>query len=421
MTDIAKAPLDAINSLDMAILQDPHPYMERLRKEAPVYRDPHTGFVSVATFDLIREVCAQPNRFSNGFSEVLRKGARQEIDPEEQAAQNALIPGVETLLTADPPVHTRYRKLAMKAFTMKRVEAMSPHVSAVVEELACTVAPLGTCEFKSAFANHLPMIVIADALGVPRSDMDMFRIWSDAFITRMNGLAGKEARVGAAGRIGEYQQYFLERIAEKRTAPTDDVISDLVHADLSEDGDARKMTDAELLSIFQQLLVAGNETTAHSLTAGMFYLISNPGLEDLLRSQPAIVPNFVEETLRYLSPTNNMYRVATEDCEIGGVPVNKGDLILLRYGSGNRDNAVFADGDRFDVRRENAKEHLAFGAGIHHCIGAQLARREMTIAWPILLRRMHDFRFAAGRNSFMYLPTILMRGVSELHIAYQAS
>ncbi|MCA6331415.1 MAG: cytochrome P450, partial [Phenylobacterium sp.] len=162
----------------------------------------------------------------------------------------------------------------------------------------------------------------------------------------------------------------------------------------------------------------GNETTAHSLTAGMFYLISNPGLEGLLRSEPAVVPNFVEETLRYLSPTNNMYRVATEDCEIGGVSVKEGDLVLLRYGSGNRDGAVFADGDRFDVRRENAKDHLAFGAGIHHCIGAQLARKEMTIAWPILLRRMRDFRFTPGRNTFMYLPTILMRGVSELHIEY---
>lgn len=418
MTDVATAPLDAINSLDMAILQDPHPYLERLRTEAPVYRDPHTGFVSVATYDLIRAVCAQPNRFSNRFSEVLRKGALQEIDPEEQEAQRALIPAVETLLTADPPVHTRYRKLAMKAFTMKRVEAMSARVSEVVEELASAIAPLGACEFKSAFANHLPMIVIADALGVPRSDMDTFRLWSDAFITRMNGLASKDARIEAARRIGEYQQYFLGMIEAKRAEPTNDVISDLVHADLAEEGDARRMTDAELLSIFQQLLVAGNETTAHSLTAGMFYLISNPGLEGLLRSEPAVVPNFVEETLRYLSPTNNMYRVATEDCEIGGVSVKEGDLVLLRYGSGNRDGAVFADGDRFDVRRENAKDHLAFGAGIHHCIGAQLARKEMTIAWPILLRRMRDFRFTPGRNTFMYLPTILMRGVSELHIEY---
>ncbi len=418
MSDVATAPLDSINSFDMAILQDPHPYFARLRAEAPVYRDPNTGFVSVATFDLIRSVCSHPAVFSNGFGEALRKGARRELDPEEIEAQSALMPTVNTLLTADPPVHTRYRKLAMKAFTMRRVEAMSAHVAAIAEALVDEIAPLGGCEFKSAFANDLPMIVIADALGVPRADMDRFRLWSDAFITQMNGLAGKDARVEAARRIRDYQIYFSDKIQAKRTAPTDDIISDLVNADLSEEGDARKMSEQELISIFQQLLVAGNETTAHSLTAGMFYLISNPGLEDLLRAQPDLIPNFVEETLRFLSPTNNMYRVAVQDTEIGGVPVKKGDLILLRFGSANRDEEVFPNGDLFDVRRENAKAHLAFGAGIHHCIGAQLARKEMGTAWPILLQRLRNFRFAPGRNSFTYLPTILMRGVFELHIEY---
>jgi cytochrome P450 len=420
MGDIAAKPLDEINSLDFAVLQDPHPYFARLRAEAPVYRDPHSGFVSVASYDLVTDVCARPRSFSNQFGETLRKGARKEIDPEELAAMREILPVANTLLTADPPEHTRFRKLAMKAFTMKRVEGMAGYIAKVVHELIDDVEGLGSIEFKSRFANHVPMIVIADALGVPRSDMDTFRLWSDAFITQMNGLAGTPARIEAARRIAAYQRYFLAKIEEKRARPTDDVISDLVHADLAEEGDQRKMTDAELLSIFQQLLVAGNETTAHTLTAGMFYLISNPGLEQLLRERPEKIPNFVEETLRYLSPTNNMYRVAAEDAEIGGVSVRKGELVLLRYGAANRDDAHFPDGDRFDVDRPNAAEHLAFGAGIHRCIGAQLALKEMVVAWPIILERLKDFRFSEGKNNFVYLPTILMRGVFELHIDFAA-
>ncbi|MFZ4072321.1 MAG: cytochrome P450, partial [Caulobacterales bacterium] len=290
MTLEAQKPLDQINSFDMQILQDPHPYFERLRAEAPVYRDPNSGFVSIATYDLVTQVCAQPMVYSNQFGEVLRKGARKDLDAQELEAARRILPVANTLLTADPPEHTRYRKLAMKGFSMKRVDAMSAYVSQVVEELIDGIENEGQIEFKSRFANHVPMIVIADALGVPRKDMDTFRLWSDAFITQMNGLAGRDARIEAAHRIADYQQYFLQKIEEKRTHPTEDVISDLVHADLAEEGDTRKLTSAELLSIFQQILVAGNETTAHTLTAGMFYLIANPGLEDLLRDRPDLIP-----------------------------------------------------------------------------------------------------------------------------------
>ena len=166
------------------------------------------------------------------------------------------------------------------------------------------------------------------------------------------------------------------------------------------------------------MLVAGNETTAHSLTAGIYYLLTNPDQMTKLTADPALIPNFVEETLRYLTPTNNMWRVATQDTEIGGVPIKKNELILLRYGSGNRDEAHFSHADAFEVGRENAKSHLAFGAGIHTCLGAQLARKEMISAFPILLKRLKNIRLAAGRNSFRFDPNILLRGVLELHINF---
>ncbi|MBS0277726.1 MAG: cytochrome P450 [Proteobacteria bacterium] len=416
--DMAKCPLHEINAFDPAILQDPYPYFARLRSEAPVYRDPNTGIVSVSTFELITKVNTQPKIISNNFSEQLRSGSTTQIDPDELAILKEGIIVKNTMLTADPPEHTRYRKLGMKAFTYKRVEGMGEYVAQVTNALIDGFAKDGHCEFKSAFAAHLPMTVIADALGVPRADMDRFHQWSEAFVAQLGGIADKAARIDAARKIVEFQKYFIEKIEEKRAKPTEDIISDLVHADLAEEDDPRKMDYSELLSILQQLLVAGNETTAHTLTAGLYYLIGNPDQMAKLKADPSLVPNFVEETLRYLTPTNNMWRVATQDAEIGGVPIKKNDLILLRYGSGNRDDAHFPNADAFDVTRENAKTHLAFGAGIHTCIGSQLARKEMTIAFPILLDRLKNLKLAAGKNSFRYSPNILLRGVLELHIAF---
>jgi cytochrome P450 len=322
------------------------------------------------------------------------------------------------MLTADPPAHTRYRKLSMKAFTGTRLQALARTVEGAANDLIDGFIGDGRCEFKSAFANHLPMIMIADALGATRADMDKFHRWSEAFIVQLGGVSDKPARLEAARRIVEFQRYFVDLIEQKRAHPTEDVISDLVHADLAEEGDPRKMTYAELLSILQQLLVAGNETTAHTLTAGLFYLISNPAEMARLLADPKLVPNFVEETLRYLSPTNNMWRVATQDTEVASVPIRKGDLILVRFGSANRDEAQFPDADRFDITRANARSHIAFGTGIHTCIGAQLARKEMLTAFPIVLNRLKNLRFQPGRNTFRYSPNVLLRGVLELHIEF---
>ena len=420
MNQMSKCPLHEINAFDPDILQDPYPYFARLRAEAPVFRDPKTGIVSVSTYELITKVNTQPKVFSNNFSEQLRSGSVSQIDPDELAILSKGVIVKNTMLTADPPDHTRYRKLAMKAFTYKRVEGMGQYVAAMTNDLIDRFAKDGHCEFKSAFAAHLPMTVIADALGVPRTDMDRFHLWSEAFVAQLGGIADKAQRIDAAKKIIEFQNYFIDKIEEKRKKPTEDIISDLVHADLAEEGDPRKMDYPELLSILQQLLVAGNETTAHSLTAGLYYLITNPDQMAKLKADLSLMPNFVEETLRYLTPTNSMWRLVTQDADIGGVAVKKGELVLLRYGSGNRDEAHFPHADNFDVARDNAKTHLAFGAGIHTCLGAQLARKEMNTAFPILLDRLKNMKLAAGKNSFRYSPNILLRGVLELHITFDA-
>ena len=413
-----RCPLAEIDAMDPAILADPYDYFHRLRDEAPVFRDPKTGIVSVSTYDLILEVNRQPLVFSNDFSAALRAGSVGEMDPEERAALAEGIQVTNTMLTADPPAHTRFRKLGMKAFTHKRVEQMGVYVAEVTNALIDRFIDDGCCEFRSAFADHLPMTVIADALGAPRSDMALFHRWSAAFIVQLGGVSDRDTRIEAARRIVEFQRYFIERIEEKRAQPTEDVISDLVHATLAEEGDPRVMDHAELLSIIQQLLVAGNETTAHTLTAGIYYLARDATLRARLLADPDLIPGFVEETLRLLTPTNSMWRVVKKDTEIGGTPVRAGEVLLLRYGSGNRDETRFADPDAFDPDRPDPRRHLAFGAGIHTCIGAQLARKEMVTAFSILLRRLRNLRLARPGEALRYTPNILLRGVAELNIAF---
>jgi cytochrome P450 len=418
VSDQAHCPLAEINAFDPAVLAEPYAYFERLRREAPVFRDPKTGIVSVSTYDLIMEVNRQPLVFSNDFSTALRAGSTGAADPEELAIAATGLQVANTMLTADPPAHTRYRKLAMKAFTHKRVEQMGLYVGQVTNDLIDGFIEAGACEFKSAFANHLPMIVIADALGAPRADMDRFHRWSDAFVVQLGGISDRETRLEAARRIVEFQRYFIERIEEKRAAPTEDVISDLVRATLAEEGDPRVMDYSELLSIIQQLLVAGNETTAHTLTAGMYYLARDPDLRARLLADPDAIDVFVEETLRLLTPTNSMWRVVMKDAEIGGFAVGAGEVMLLRYGSGNRDDAEFHDPEALDLDRVDPRRHLAFGAGIHTCIGAQLARKEMVTAFGILLRRLRNPRVAPGSESLRYSPNILLRGVLELPLRF---
>lgn len=428
--DPLTCPINQVNTFDPGFLQDPHPFYARTRKEAPVYRDAATGIVYVATYELVRQVTRKPAVFSNRFAEVLNAGGQNKPSEEELSIRAQGVPPVDTMLTADPPDHTQYKKIAMMAFNARRVQEMTGFVTDLCHELV-DLMPEDGCEFKKHFAARLPMYVISHTLGVPREKFDEFEAWTDAFILQLSGMADQEQRLWAAKTILECQQYFLGVIAEKRRNPADDVISDLVHAKLSYKGNEssessesdengeRYMRDAELISILQQLLVAGNETTAHTLTAGLHYLLQRPDAFRKLASDPTLASNFVEETLRFLTPTNNMWRVVQSDDRIGEVDVFAGDLVLLRYGSANRDETEFDAPDDFDMDRENVRRHVAFGSGIHQCLGSQLARKEMIIAFPILLERLAELKLDHSGGELQYLPSVLLRGVENLHVTYR--
>jgi cytochrome P450 len=410
--------LTEIDATSAEVLQDPYPYYRRLRNEAPVFRDPKTGIVSVSSYALVLEVNKKPKQFSSQFAHLLNSGGAGSLDPEEEAIMAAGLPWRDTLLTADPPAHQRYKRIAMKAFPHSRVAGMAPYIEETTHHLIDSFIANGSVEFKTGFADMLPSYVIADGLGVPRAEIAKFHDWLNAGIARLAGNAGRQERIIAARKEIELQQFFLDAIADRREAPKDDIVSDLVHASMADEEGGRPLDDAELFAILQQIFNAGQETTAHTLTYALYQLIEHPDQMQAVLNDADLIPNLVEETLRFLSPTNNMWRVVKEDCVLGGVDLHAGEPMLLRYGAANRDGERFPDPDAFDVGRTNAREHLAFGAGIHTCLGMALARKEMVVALPIILKRLKNLRFSEAANSFRYNPSPILRGVTALHLAF---
>jgi cytochrome P450 len=410
------ADLDAIHPFDPAILETPWAYNARMRAEAPVYRDPHAGIYHVASYEHLLEAVKNHEVYSNRFAPAMggTPGA-DSTNPELKALAERAYPGVDTMLTADPPEHKRFRGLVNKAFTPRRVNKLEGGIEALADELIDAFEPAGEFEVISQYAVLLPLTVIADQLGVPRSDLAQFKRWTDGFTAQLSGMASAEDSVEAVKRIVEYQEYFAARLEECKSDPRDDIISDLVRARL--DGE-RPLDTAESLSIIQQLLVAGNETTAASIAEGLLLLIQNPDQLALVREQPDLIPNLVEEVLRLTTPTANMWRKAKQTSVLGGVEIPKDSMMLLRFASANRDEKVFPDPDRFDVRRENASEHLAFGHGVHFCIGAMLARKEMNVAFRKLLGRLDGLRLTPGREAPRHKPSVLLRGLAELHVSF---
>ncbi len=408
-------PLAEYNFFDPAVIEDPFEFYQVAREQAPVYLLPGTNppIYLVTSFDLISEALKDPYTYSNNFSAALQGRAAYDEDVKKVIAKGW--PQVDTLLTNDPPSHTRFRKLVNTAFTPGKVNRLEDYVADFVNELIDGIIDRGECEFISDFAVKLPVTVIADQLGVPRSDMALFKTWSDAFVARLGGMASKEEELEAAQHIVDFQHYMIEKAAERRKDPKQDILSDLVHAQVD---DERPLDEAELLSILQQLLVAGNETTTNTLAGGLLLLIQNPEQMARVRQDPALIRNMVEEILRLESPTSGMWRVVKKDGELGGVKIPAGSMLHLRYAAANRDETRFEDAESFDPGRKNAGIHLAFGRGTHMCVGAVLAKKEMTVAFTHLLRRLDNIRLAEGRNDLTHFPNVLLRGLKALHIEF---
>jgi cytochrome P450 len=408
--------LASLNLLDPAVLETPFELFRALREEAPVYQVPGVGFFMVTRYDLLLEVLGDQERFSSRSGPAVGGNANP---PEELIAiMKQGYPPVDTLLSADPPEHTRYRSLCARAFSGRAVARIEPYIRGVAKELAANVKHAGEMNVPPQFGVPLPLTVIADQLGVPRADMPLFKKWSDDSVAPLGGMISRERALECAQSIVDLQHYFAARIEERRERAEDDILSDLVDARL--DGVA-PLDVSEMLSILQQFLVAGNETTANLIASAVMLLIRNPDQQKLVRDDPSLIPNMVEEALRVETPVQTLFRMAKCDTEVAGVSIPKGARIAVSYAAANRDPAMFPDPDRFDVTRKNAKEHLAFGRGEHFCIGASLARKEAQIAFETLFDSTRNWRFSPGKNDFKHVPSFILRGLEKLWIQYEAA
>jgi cytochrome P450 len=322
--------------------------------------------------------------------------------------------GPETLLSNDPPSHTYFRKLVNKAFSPNRVKKISKSIQVIVDDLVEGFGQRGSLEAVEDFCVPLPVTVIADQLGVPRSHLKEFKKWSDATVVPLGGMATPDELVESITLTKELQAYLAERCEERLADPQDDMLSDLVQAQI--DGE-RPIEIKEVVSLLQQFLVAGNETTTNSIAAALQFLLQNPSELKKLKEDPDLLPNAIEEVIRLETPVCGMWRVTTRDAELGGTTIPKGAMVMLRYAAANRDEAVFEDAETFKIDRPNAREHLGFGMGIHYCPGAALAREETRIGLETLFDQLPNLRLAPG-NDFAHQPSMLLRGLKRLDLEF---
>lgn len=292
-------------------------------------------------------------------------------------------PGPDTILGMDPPDHTRLRSLVMRAFTVRRIEALRPRIEELAQEQArlVLVAPRPV-DLLSCFALSLPIKVIFELLGVPHEDADRLHAWS-AVIFSLHGHTADEVRAAR----GQITGYLHELVMRRRSAPSDDLLGLLVHAR----DEAGTLSEAELVDFAMILMTVGHQSTSNSLGTGLFSLLQHPEQLSALRERPALVPAAVEELLRF-NPyvlTGTQLRVAVADVTVGDTLIRRGDAVIAALGSANHDETVFPDPDRFDIERPS-NPHLAFGFGVHHCLGAQLARLELQVALTTLIAALPE-------------------------------
>lgn len=405
------ATLSDINFFAEEHLRNPHAAYALGRQEQPVYRVPGQDLFLVFGYDQILEALMKPGIFSSRNEEALLGPSIHNPRCREIYARGW--PQVETLLTNDPPSHTRFKKLVNRAFSRERVDGMESHITAIVDRILDRFIDDGECEFVQQFAIPLPCTVIAEQLGIDEADVPRVKAWSDAFIELIGTELSEEQQIERATMVVEFQHYMKARIDERRGAPRSDMLSDLLEARVE---DERPLDEAELLSVAQQLLVAGNATTSHMLSGGLLTLLKNPDQFARVRANPELIPPMVEELLRMQSPTQGMWRRAKEATELGGVEIPAGSMLLLLYTSANRDEKYFADADSFQPDREFPAAHLAFGRGIHTCIGMMLSRKELCCAFRRIMARMEDIELVGPEPE--YLPSLLFRGVDHLPLRF---
>jgi cytochrome P450 len=399
--------LDNIDPLDPNVVECPWDYYRSLREAGGIHRVPGRGFFLVSRYDTAMKVLKDTATFSSKAGvAVPRTPDGSHRAPEDER--------VRTLLTADPPEHRKYRDLVNRAFSQKRVTSWEANIRTITDELIDGFIGTGRCELIYDFAVPLPLIVISDALGLPREHLRQFKQWSDG-IARLGGLTTPEEEAKIAEEPAAFGAYVAGMIEDRRRNLGDDFISDLIRARY--DGE-RPLTLPELVSIVMQFLVAGNETTTNTIASGMVLLLRHPEQMAAARADFSLIPNLVEEVLRVEAPVQAHFRVAARDTELEGVAIPEGAGVGVVFGCANRDGAVFPEPETFDITRPNAGRHLAFSQGIHYCPGAPLARAESVIAFEHLLGRLKNIRLDEANSDLRHVPSFTHRGMRKVALRF---
>ncbi len=397
------------NPLDPAFRIDPYSVYRRLREEAPVHQGPFGAWVFSRYADCVA-ILKDPRLSSDGRnSEAFENAVEQGLfDPDQN-----LVNGAQSFLFLDPPDHTRLRGLVSKAFTPRVVEALRPRIQEWVDELLDAVAEKGSLEVIEDLAYPLPVNVICELLGVPPEDHVKFRDWSREAARSLDPVEALPPEVvEARQRVGDqFAEYFLSLIQKRRGSPGDDLLSALIAAE--EEGDT--LSEDELLATAILLLIAGHETTVNLIGNGTLALLRHPDQLQRLADDPSLAKSAVEELLRYDPPVQMTGRTALEDMEIAGATIRKGQQAIVLLGSANRDPEQFPDPERVDISRADNR-HIAFGFGIHFCLGAPLARVEGEIVLGTLVRRFSGLKLLAKEPE--YKENIILRGLQSLPVGF---
>ena len=364
-----------------------------MRDNEPVFRD-RNGLAAAASYQAVIDAERQPELFSNAGG----------IRPDQDAPP--------MMIAMDDPGHLLRRKLVNAGFTRKRVKDREPAIGALCDALIDGVCERGECDFVWDIAAPLPMAVIGDMLGVLPAEREMFLKWSDDMVSFLSSTTAQEDFQVSMDAFAAYTEYMTRMIADRHEDPTDDLVSVLVHAEV----DGEKLADHEIVTEVLLLLIGGDETTRHTLSGGTAQLLRHPDQHARLVNDVDLLPNAIEEMLRWTAPVKNMARTMTADTEFHGVQLKQGEKIILLFESANFDEQVFGDPENFRIDR-NPNNHMAFGFGTHFCLGNQLARLELSMMQTRLLRRLPDMELASG-DALPLRPANFVSGLERMPVRF---
>ena len=400
--------------LDPQTQSRPAPFYALLHEHCPVYRMPETGMYVITRYEDVRSVLRNTEQFSNDLtaSRGINAGT---YDVYQQILKARGWGHVQTLQRTDPPRHGRYRRLLDEVFNVLQVRALTPHIAEVAHGLIDGFIDAGECEFVSQFALPLPGIIIAEQLGLNRNDVATFKKWADGILAPAM-LVLSESELRATAEIELEMQHFLAKMFEdRRSNPKADLISALVNAKIAGE---EPLSMHELQNLMHQLISGGYDTTISALANGLWLLLRHPEQMQKLRKNPDLLKGFVDESLRVESPVQGLMRRATCEVVVANVTIPRDSLVMVRYAAANLDEEKFACPHQFDIERQNAGAHLAFGNGVHFCVGRLLARQELMTGFEVLLSRLTDITLAAPLPDPPHHPSLLLHSMKTLPIRF---